>query len=135
MSASRVLLTANPCHRRDPFFWRTKRGYHAIFHYDGATHAFSEDAKEWWIAPSYAYTPIVEHTDGTQTEYVSRERPKLALDPVDQAPVAITSAVRAPWIDARCKPAAGAKAGVPSGWNVRAPYCDAAFTHVQLVGE
>ena len=77
----------------------------------------------------------VEHTDGTQTEYVSRERPKLALDPVDQAPVAITSAVRAPWIDARCKPAAGAKAGVPSGWNVRAPFCDAAFTHVQLVGE
>ena len=117
-----------PAVSEDPFFWQDARGnFHAIFHYDGATHAFSENAIDWWISPSYAYTPVVQHTDGSSTQYASRERPKLSLDPQTLAPVAILSAVRAPWLDSRC----GAR---KPPWNVHAPFCDASFTHVQLVG-
>ena len=111
----------------DPFFWRDGRGhFHALFHYAGATHAFSRDALSWHIAPEYAFTPTVAHTDGSSTSYASRERPKLALDPATLAPRAVISAVRAPWINARCPQK-------KAPWDVHAPFCDSSFTHVQAV--
>ena len=112
----------------DPYFWQDARGnFHALFHFDGATHAFSPDAIQWFISPHYAYTPEVQHTDGTHTEYISRERPKLALDPSHKAPLAIISAVRAPWLDQRCA------WGSRPHQSVHDPFCDSSFTHIQLV--
>eukprot|EP01051_Picozoa_sp_SAG22_P005781 SAG22_NODE_355_length_11775_cov_76.400651_13_plen_114_part_00 len=111
--------------------WQDGRGrFHAIFHWLAASHAFSRDALHWQMSPEYAFTPRVNHTDGSATRYVSRERVKLAIDPVTKAPIAVFSAVRAPWLDPRCK-----KVGVGSAarWDVLAPFCDASFTHMQSI--
>ena len=75
----------------------------------------------------YAFTPRVNHTDGSSTRYQSRERVKLALDPETKAPIAVFSAVRTlctPWADPRCK--------CPP-MNPRAPFCDNSMTHMQAV--
>jgi len=72
----------------DPFVYRNKRGYHALFHgmkpYDqsiyAGRHAFSMDGTNWTFTPIPAYNSTVVAVDGSSHTYSRRERPHLLIE-------------------------------------------------------
>ena len=91
------------CAGTDPFLWRDEQGwFHAVFHCrnwnagplgDAGGHAFSADGVHWELAPEPAWGLGVQHTDGTNTTFVHRERPQLFIDPDTRAPTALFNGV------------------------------------------
>jgi len=72
----------------DPFVYRNKRGYHAIFHgmkpyeqdmYAGR-HAFSTDGWNWSFTPTPAYNSTVHFSNGQVITFNRRERPHILLN-------------------------------------------------------
>jgi len=72
----------------DQMFWRSKRGYHMIFHSKNActtygqekscgSYAFSQDSYNWTLRKQPAYDAAVEWDDGTKENLLSRQRPKM----------------------------------------------------------
>jgi hypothetical protein len=72
----------------DPYLYRNKRGYHALFHgmkpyaqdtYAGR-HAFSVDGWNWTFSDLPAYNSTVHFTNGQVITFSRRERPHLLLN-------------------------------------------------------
>merc|ERR1719378_1776113 len=73
----------------DPFLYKTKRGWHIIFHgmcptgIFQAHYAFStleQDARNWTLSPRQTYSYETRFTNGTNITFARMERPQLAFN-------------------------------------------------------
>lgn len=76
----------------DPFLWRSKRGYHVVYHaMDAAAnmsftgvggYAISVDGHNWTFSPTPIYTSSVPWADsrGAPVQFTRRERPEFLFD-------------------------------------------------------
>lgn len=91
---TRVIL----CRVRDPFLWRSKRGYHLLLHNfapmaEGVNgpiaYAHSVDAHKWTLSPEIPADCTLRFTDGTNvTLGACGNRPQLAFDE-DGSPIGL----------------------------------------------
>jgi len=86
----------------DPHLFRDPAGnFHAIFHHNNykswplaqGTHAFSRDGMDWVYSSVFAYTGIIEQTDGTTVVWNRRERPHVVLNETTGHPMMLTTGV------------------------------------------
>eukprot|EP01120_Amphizonella_sp_Union-15-10_P006288 TRINITY_DN1990_c0_g1_i2.p1 TRINITY_DN1990_c0_g1~~TRINITY_DN1990_c0_g1_i2.p1 ORF type:complete len:283 (+),score=49.98 TRINITY_DN1990_c0_g1_i2:494-1342(+) len=93
-----------PNNNEDPFFWRSEKGYHALFHgmypYDqskyAGRHAYSPDAVTWYFSPESAYTSVIHYQDGRTITFARRERPHLLFNDLGQ-PQFLLTGVQETW--------------------------------------
>lgn len=125
----------------DPFLYVDSNGScHALMHDQGRSygalgetgsggHAYSMDCRTWTYGVDAAFTTTVQHTDGTSSTYMKRERPKLAFDR-GMNPIALFTGTQdilqnnpipphCTWANHRNISLNG--------------YCDPSFTHVQRI--
>ena len=68
-----------------PFMWRSKRGWHVIYHgmcptgVFQAHYGFSTDAIHWHVSPRQAYSYEVSYTDAPPELFARVERPQLGF--------------------------------------------------------
>ena len=93
-------------------------------------HAFSHNCVDWTYSPVPAYTTTVNHTDGSSSTYLKRERPHLYFDPTTGAPAVLFTGMQdiqqlhpqpphCTWHNHNNKSLSG--------------FCDPAFTHAQRI--
>ena len=67
----------------DPFLWKTRRGWHILWHgmcptgFLQAHYAFSPDAVTWTVSPKQTYGYLTKFTDGSSKLLARVERPQL----------------------------------------------------------
>ena len=76
-----------PYQQEDPYIYKTKRGYHAVFHgmdpwpsSHTGRHAFSIDGIQWHGGDVDCWNNTVELVDGSTIVLARRERPELIHD-------------------------------------------------------
>ena len=99
----------------DPFLWKSRRGYHALFHANtwtdsrGANHpvrtsagryAYSSDGVEWTYSETPAYNGSVVFPNGSTVALSRMERPFLVMD-ADGQPEFLVNGVQTYDWDAR----------------------------------
>eukprot|EP01052_Picozoa_sp_SAG31_P016789 SAG31_NODE_1125_length_9770_cov_2.732499_8_plen_542_part_00 len=129
----------------DGFIWVDNEGYcHALVHDQGMSygksgetgsvgHAYSTDCRSWKYSSQPAASTTIEHTDGTSTTWIKRERPHLMFSD-DGTPTFLMTGVMA--IDV-AQPTRGFEHCTWAN-HLRTDaggkgLCDPGFTHVQAI--
>lgn len=95
---------AIPYQQEDFYMYRTKRGFHGVFHgmdpwpskAHTGRHAYSEDGITWHGGDLDSWNNTVHLVDGSTIELERRERPEMLHNPDTGLPVALISGVQGP---------------------------------------
>ena len=94
-----TLFTANPNKQNeDPFLWKNKRGWHALFHTNTWTDsrckhisvaghagrlAYSVNGIDWTYSHTFPYNGTVRYNNGSALAFARMERPVLLFDSLE----------------------------------------------------